>query len=51
MMVMQVSKTLAPKYRAEAKARAEQLAPVIGEMQRRSYSLRGIAVELDRRKA
>lgn len=41
---------LAPKYRAEAKARAEQLAPVIREMQQRGYSIRGMAVELDRRK-
>jgi Recombinase len=41
---------LAPKYRAEAKARAEQLAPVIGELQRDGYSIRGIAGELQRRK-
>jgi DNA invertase Pin-like site-specific DNA recombinase len=41
---------LAPKYRAEPKARAEQLAPVIRELRRRRYSIRGIAVELDKRK-
>src|SRR5262245_25382453 len=40
------AETLAPKYQAEAKARAEQLAPVIREMPRRGYSIRGIAVEL-----
>jgi hypothetical protein len=33
---------LAPKFRAEAKARAEQLAPVIRELQRDGYSMRGI---------
>lgn len=38
---------LAPKYRAEAKARAEQIAPVIRDLQQRGYSMRGIAVELD----
>jgi hypothetical protein len=32
---------LAPKYRAEAKARAEQLAPVIRELQRDGYSFNG----------
>jgi hypothetical protein len=37
---------LAPKYQAEAKDRAEQLAPVIREMQKRGYSMRGIANEL-----
>jgi DNA invertase Pin-like site-specific DNA recombinase len=41
---------LAPKYHAEAKARAEQLAPVIREMQKRGYSIRGMAIELDKRK-
>jgi hypothetical protein len=40
---------LAPKYKAEAKARAEQLAPVIREMQQRGYSMRGTA-ELEKRK-
>jgi hypothetical protein len=33
-----------------AKARAEQLAPVIRELQKRGYTMRGIAVELDKRK-
>jgi hypothetical protein len=37
---------LAPKYRAEAKARAEQLALIIRELQRDGYSMRGIAGEL-----
>jgi DNA invertase Pin-like site-specific DNA recombinase len=32
------------------KARAEQIAPVIRELQRDGYSMRGIAVELDKRK-
>jgi hypothetical protein len=41
---------LAPKYRAEAKARAEQLAPVIRELQQDGYSMRGIAAELEKRK-
>ena len=41
---------LAPKYRAEAKARAEQIAPVIRELQQQGYSMRGMADELDRRK-
>jgi DNA invertase Pin-like site-specific DNA recombinase len=44
------AEVLAPKYRAEAKARAEQIAPVIRELQRDGYSMRGIAVELDKRK-
>jgi hypothetical protein len=44
------AETLAPKYRAEAKVRAEQLAPVIRELQRDGYSMRGIAAELDKRK-
>jgi hypothetical protein len=44
------AETLAPKYRAEAKARAKQLAPLICEMQKRGYSMRGIADELDKRK-
>ena len=41
---------LAPKYQAEAKARAEQLAPVIRDMQQQNYSIRRMAAELDRRK-
>jgi hypothetical protein len=34
----------------EATARAEQIAPIIRELQRNGYSMRGIAVELDKRK-
>jgi DNA invertase Pin-like site-specific DNA recombinase len=41
---------LAPKYRAEAKTRAEQLAPLIRELQRDGYSMRGIADQLGKRK-
>jgi DNA invertase Pin-like site-specific DNA recombinase len=41
---------LAPKYRAEAKARAGQYAPIIRELQQRSYTMRGMAVELTKRK-
>jgi DNA invertase Pin-like site-specific DNA recombinase len=42
---------LAPKYKAEAKARAEQLEPIIREMQKQlNCTLRGIAAELDKRK-
>jgi hypothetical protein len=41
---------LAPKYRAEAMARAEQLAPLIRDFQKRGYTLRGIANELEKRK-
>lgn len=44
------AETLAPRYRAEAKARAEQIAPVIRQLQRDGYSMRGIAVELDKRR-
>jgi DNA invertase Pin-like site-specific DNA recombinase len=44
------AETLAPKYRAEAKARAEQLAPIIRGLQRDGYSMRGIANELEKRK-
>jgi DNA invertase Pin-like site-specific DNA recombinase len=44
------AETLAPRYRAEAQDRAKQLAPVIRELQRDGYSMRGIAVELDKRK-
>jgi hypothetical protein len=35
-----LSSILAPRYRAEAKAFAEQLAPVIRDFQRRGYSMR-----------
>jgi hypothetical protein len=41
---------LALKFRAEAKARAEQYAPIIRELQRDGYSMRGIAIELEKRK-
>jgi hypothetical protein len=41
---------LAPKYKAEAKARAERLEPVIRELQRDGYSMRGMADELTKRK-
>jgi DNA invertase Pin-like site-specific DNA recombinase len=44
------AETLAPKYRAEAKARAEQLAPVIRELLCKGYSIRDIATELEKRK-
>jgi DNA invertase Pin-like site-specific DNA recombinase len=44
------AETLAPKYRAEAKVRAEQLAPLIRELQRNGYSMRSIASELGKRK-
>jgi DNA invertase Pin-like site-specific DNA recombinase len=43
------AKVLAPRYRAEAQARAKQLAPIIRDLQRQGYSLRGIAVELEKR--
>jgi DNA invertase Pin-like site-specific DNA recombinase len=44
------AETLAPKYRAEAKVRAEQLAPIILKLQRDGYSMRGIAAELEKGK-
>jgi DNA invertase Pin-like site-specific DNA recombinase len=44
------AETLAPKYRAEAKVRAEQLAPLIRDFQKRGYTMRGIANELKKRK-
>ena len=43
------AETLAPKYRAEAKARADR-APLIREFQKRGYTMRGIALELEKRK-
>jgi DNA invertase Pin-like site-specific DNA recombinase len=43
------AETLAPKYRAEAKVRAEQLAPLIRELRRDGYSFNGMAVELEKR--
>jgi hypothetical protein len=44
------AETLAPKYRAEAKVRAAQLAPLIRDFQKRGYSMRGIANELKKRR-
>jgi DNA invertase Pin-like site-specific DNA recombinase len=44
------AETLAPKYHDEAMARAEKLAPIILELQRDGYSMRGIAAELQKRK-
>jgi hypothetical protein len=44
---VQGAETLAPA--AEAKARAEQYAPIIQELQRNGYSMRGIAAELEKR--
>jgi DNA invertase Pin-like site-specific DNA recombinase len=41
---------LAKRHRAEAQARAEQLGPVIRELQQRGLSMRGIAAELRKRK-
>jgi DNA invertase Pin-like site-specific DNA recombinase len=41
---------LARKHRAEAKVRAQQLAPVIRELQQRGLSMNGIAAELRKRK-
>jgi len=43
------AETLAPKYRAEAKVCAEQLAPVIRDLRRNGYSFNGMAVELEKR--
>ena len=44
------AETLAPKYRAEAKVRAQQLAPLIRDFQKLGYSMHGIANELKKRK-
>ncbi len=41
---------LAPRYRAEAQARAEDLAPTLRELQGRGLTLRGMAAELSKRK-
>jgi DNA invertase Pin-like site-specific DNA recombinase len=41
---------LAPQYRAEARERAKQLAPLIRDLQQQGHSLRDIAAELDKRK-
>ena len=44
------AKILAPKFRAEAMARAKRLAPLLRDFQERNYSLREIARELTKRK-
>jgi DNA invertase Pin-like site-specific DNA recombinase len=44
------AKILAPRHRAEALDRAKQIAPVLQELQRDGFSMRGIAAELDKRK-
>jgi DNA invertase Pin-like site-specific DNA recombinase len=41
---------LAAKHRVEAQARADELGPVIRELQQRGFSMRGIAAELLKRK-
>jgi DNA invertase Pin-like site-specific DNA recombinase len=41
---------LAPKWKAEAMARAVELAPIIRDLQAKRYSLREMAAELTRRK-
>lgn len=41
---------LAPRWAAEAKARAEKLAPLVHELQGRGLSMRAIAAELEKRK-
>jgi len=41
---------LAPKYRAEAKARAEQLAPMLRDVLKCDYTMRGIADALTEQK-
>jgi DNA invertase Pin-like site-specific DNA recombinase len=41
---------LAPRFRAEAEARAKELAPIIRELRQQGYSLNGIAAELEKRK-
>jgi hypothetical protein len=45
-----VAEILAPRHRAEALDRAKQIAPVLQELQRDGYSMRGIAAELEKRK-
>jgi DNA invertase Pin-like site-specific DNA recombinase len=44
------AEVLAPRYQQEAERRAEKLAPIIRELQRRGLSLANIAVELSKRK-
>jgi DNA invertase Pin-like site-specific DNA recombinase len=43
------AETLAPKWKAEAKARAAELAPVLRDLQTKGYTLRGMAAELTTR--
>jgi DNA invertase Pin-like site-specific DNA recombinase len=43
------AEVLAPRYHAEARERAKQLAPIIRELREQGCSLREIAVELERR--
>jgi DNA invertase Pin-like site-specific DNA recombinase len=42
-------KVLAPKYKAEAQARAKELAPIIRELRREGLSLNEMAAELNKR--
>jgi DNA invertase Pin-like site-specific DNA recombinase len=44
------AEVLAPKWHAEANARAQQLAPVLWGMQELGLSMRAVAVELTKRK-
>jgi DNA invertase Pin-like site-specific DNA recombinase len=44
------AQTLAPKWKAEARARAAELAPVVRDLQAKGYSLRSMAAELTERK-
>jgi DNA invertase Pin-like site-specific DNA recombinase len=44
------AQTLAPKWKAEAQARAAELAPVVRDLEAKGYSLRGMAAELTKRK-
>ena len=41
---------LAPRYKAEADARAQALAPTLRELQAKGLTLRGMAAELQKRK-
>ena len=44
------AEVLAPQYREEARQRAEQLRPIINELQGEGLSLARIAIELNNRK-
>jgi hypothetical protein len=44
------AEVLAPKFKEEARQRAEQLKPVIAELQGKGLSLAKIAAELNKRK-